>query len=100
MGFSEESISRNPAADLDGGTFFRLRDSSASRVGTLFFTPRGGRSTLMAGSSELCESVYTLSSGRTVAASDAWPVIIAAPLVQTRSGPWSQWSEGRETIVP
>jgi hypothetical protein len=100
MGFSEESINRNPAADLEGGTFFRVSGSSVSRVAARFFRPPGGRSTLMAGSSELCKSAYILSSGRTVAASDVWPVIIAAPLVQTHSGPWSQWDERRKTFVP
>jgi hypothetical protein len=86
MGFSKESNSRNPAALLDGGTFFRLSDSSASRVGTRFLRFCDGTSTPMAGSSELCESGYTLNSGRTVDASDVWPVIIAAPLVPSLRG--------------
>src|SRR5712692_571561 len=98
-GFSEESIRRNPAADLEGGTFFRVSDSSVSRVGTLFFRLLGGRSTPMAGSSKLCESVYTLNSGRTVSASDAWPVIIAAPLVQVLSGHCSQWTKRAKHLL-
>src|SRR5713101_6391613 len=99
MGFSKESISRNPAAVLDGGIFFRLSDSSASRVGTRFLRFSGGTSTPMAGSSELCESGYTLNSGRTVAASDAWPVIIAAPLVQVLSGHCSQWTKRAKHLL-
>src|SRR5882762_2291202 len=86
MGFSKESNSRNPAELLDGGTFFRLSDSSASRVGTRFLRFSDGTSTPMAGSSELCESGYALNSGRTVDASDVWPVIIAAPLVPSLRG--------------
>src|SRR6266851_5371499 len=83
MGFSEESISRSPAADLDGGTFFRVGDSFASRAATLFFRFPGGGSTLTAPSRELCGSVCWLNSGRRVTAGDVWPVIIiAAPLVQ------------------
>src|SRR5258707_10718843 len=86
MGFSKESNSRNPAAVLDGGTFFRLSDSSASRVGTRFLRFSDGTSTPMAGSSELCESGYTLNSRRIVDATDVRPVIIAAPLIQSLRG--------------
>src|SRR6267142_390843 len=86
MGFSDESISRNPAADLDGGTFFRLSDSSDSRVGTLFFSLPGGRSTLMAGSSELCKSACTLKSGRTLTACDVWRVLGTVIPHQTARG--------------
>src|SRR6266481_5126339 len=85
MGFSEESISRSPAADLEGGTFFRVSDSFPSRAGTLFFRFPGGRSTLMTASSELCRSVCWLNSGRRVTAADVWPVvIIAAQLTKNR----------------
>src|SRR6266403_2827448 len=100
IGFSKESINRNPAAELEGGTFFRVSDSSISRLGTLFFRLPGGKSTLMAGSSELCESVCTLNSGRTVTDSDVWPAIMAAPLVQIPSGHGSQWTKSRRTPVP
>jgi len=46
MGFREESIRRNPAADLGGGTFFRVSDSVASAAEMLF----GGGAALTADS--------------------------------------------------
>jgi len=42
MGFREESIRRNPAADLGGGTFFRVSDSVASAAEMLFGLTGGG----------------------------------------------------------
>ena len=42
MGFSAESVSRNPTADLGGGAFFVASDSVASAAKVLFGLRGGG----------------------------------------------------------
>jgi hypothetical protein len=62
MGFSEESIRRNPAADLGGGTFFCVGDSLVSAA-ELLFGLTGGEAALAATPRAMFGSGYVLKLG-------------------------------------
>jgi len=59
MGLREESIRRNPAADLGGGTFFRVSNSVAS-VAEMLFGLTGGGAALTADSCQAFRGEYAL----------------------------------------